>query len=111
MTILEQVFNPMAGYYERAMNRAGQRMALLNANLANVDTPGYQRKDIDFAIDLDGARESKPTTGGSLRPDGNGVDLEKEVVAIAETQLRYQVLSEFTSRYFSGLRTVIKEGR
>ena len=48
---------------------------------------------------------------GSVRIDGNSVDLEKEVMSIAETQLRYELLTEMTSRYFSGIKSVIREGK
>ena len=50
-------------------------------------------------------------TEGSIRRDGNSVDLESEVVALAETDLHYRMLSEMTGRYFSGLKSVIREGR
>ena len=45
------------------------------------------------------------------RVDGNSVDLEKEVTAISETELRYDMLSEMTGRFFSGLKNVIREGK
>lgn len=129
------------------MSRATQRHSLLSANLANVNTPGYKRRDVDFAVDLEEAmaepiappstvgalavRIPQPEMGGgaskfgqlneerairsgepgSLRLDGNNVDLEKEVMAVAETELRYQALSDMAAQYFSGLKNVIREGR
>lgn len=129
------------------MSRATQRQSLLSANLANVNTPGYKRRDIGFDIALEKAldvsqaipsatgtlsvrtaatvgatemskfdkmredRALKNGEPGSLRLDGNNVDLEKEVMAIAETELRYQALSDMAARYFSGLKNVIREGR
>ena len=33
---------------EKALDVASQRQQLVTANIANVDTPGYQTKDIDF---------------------------------------------------------------
>ncbi|MBW7928182.1 MAG: hypothetical protein H3C58_08880, partial [Fimbriimonadaceae bacterium] len=42
---------------------------------------------------------------------GNSAVLEQEMMGIAETELRYQALTEMTSRYFRGLRDAIKEGR
>jgi flagellar basal-body rod protein FlgB len=47
----------------------------------------------------------------SLRLDGNNVDVEREVMSIAETEHRFNALTEMTSRYFSGLKSVIREGR
>ena len=43
---------------ERAISGAGQRHAALAANLANVNTPGYQRVDVDFQSALRGALSS-----------------------------------------------------
>ena len=117
--MLDQLFGSNPANFERAMSRASQRHELLSENLANVNTPGYKRKDMDFAIQLgDELGKSKSflsneatTDRGSVRVDGSSVDLEKEVVEMADTELRYQMLSEVTSRYFSGLKNVIREGR
>lgn len=113
MRMLDQLFGSHPGNLERALDRATLRHELLSKNLANVNTAGYKRKDIDFTMALDEAmEEAEPKTDmGSIRSDGSSVDLEKEVVAMAETELRYQLLTEMTSRYFSGLQNVIREGR
>lgn len=124
MNILANLFGPTSRNLEKALDRTSQRHGLLSSNLANVNVANYKRKDIDFGIELeregigrsglDGiGRKSTGVTSskGSLRTDGNNVDIEKEVMAIAETELRYQMLTELTNRYFSGLKSVIKEGR
>ena len=114
MRMMDQLFGSHPGNLERALDRASLRHELLSKNLANVNTPGYKRQDIDFAITLDEEmnKQAEPTTyTGSVRSDGSSVDLESEVVAMAETELRYQLLTEMTSRYFSGLQNVIREGR
>ncbi|MCE9557679.1 MAG: flagellar basal body rod protein FlgB [Armatimonadetes bacterium] len=128
MNILDNVFGSMPGKLENALDRATTRQSMLTRNIANVNTPGYKRADIDFNIELDDAvsrisgnkrflsnhkdaqaqRESEAT---SLRLDGNNVDMEREVFAMAETELRYQTLADMANRYFSGLKNVIREGR
>ncbi|MEY4881405.1 MAG: hypothetical protein RLZ87_834, partial [Armatimonadota bacterium] len=97
--------------------------SLLMKNLANVNTPGYKREDMDFSIMLDEKMDefdtmvaerslkSKRSSESSLRPDKNNVDLEMEVMSIAETEARFNALTELTGRYFSGLKNVIREGR
>lgn len=97
------------------------RHTLLGANLANVNTPGYKRQDIDFGMTLEQelgrSRMGRNTDStaqvdrGSIRVDGSSVDLETEVASLAETELRYQMLTELTARYFRGLENVIREGR
>lgn len=126
MQILDSLFGDQVRNLNRALDRASQRQALLGNNLANVNVPGYKRQDIDFSIALEGAVNRGPgahdpfkrldgegpqTDDDSVRIDGNSVDLEQEVMAITETEQRYQMLSELTGRYFGGLKSVIREGR
>lgn len=125
MRILDNLFGPHSENVRRALDKTSGRYQLLASNLANLSTPGYVRRDADFAVELIRA-ERKPTLHGpmlarrgpqgiaqrgGLRVDGNGVDPEREVMAMSQTELRYQMLTEFASRYFSGLRNVIREGR
>lgn len=141
MQFLENLFGPTSRNLERAMDQATRRHGLLTANLANVNTPGYKRRDLDFGIALEDAMSRpnapglsgsaglppsipKPTLPsrrsgdsqpkidtGSVRRDGSSVDIEKEVMALAETELRYQMLTDMTAGYFRSLKNVIKEGR
>lgn len=124
MQLLNNLFNPHANNLANALERTRERQGLLTGNLANVNTPGYKRRDIDFAIELQRAedagglrsdwgrrREERLERSGANRVDGSTVDLEAEVLALAETELRYQALTEMTSRYFAGLKNVIREGR
>lgn len=119
MRMLDQIFGSNPANLERALDRASFRHELLSKNLANINTPGYKRQDVDFAIQLDQElgksqgylQEDAVQDRGSVRVDGSSVDLEREVVEMADTELRYQLLSEVTGRYFSGLKNVIREGR
>jgi flagellar basal-body rod protein FlgB len=124
LEILSNLFGPHINHLSDAMGRTTQRHALLSNNLANVNTPGYKRQDMDFGISLDNAMRTKSerfrnesdepniqTDQNNVRTDGSSVDLEKEVTKIAETELRYQALTDMTAQYFSGLKNVIKEGR
>jgi flagellar basal-body rod protein FlgB len=110
---------------QRAMTRTTQRHSLLVANLANINTPNYKRKDMDFSITLDNevngsqshlqdvrdAETQRASDGTSIRNDGNNVDLEREVMAISETELHYEALTDMANQYFSVLNNVIREGK
>jgi flagellar basal-body rod protein FlgB len=121
--MLDKIFEPHLDNLQRAMTRAAERHSLLSQNLANLNTPGYKRKDLDFNISLEEAEGAMQLKGinrlieetrpqdASVRVDGNSVDLEQEVSSIAETELRYQSLTDFVSGYFGNLKTVIREGR
>ena len=121
MRILDNLFGPHTRNLEKALDRTTTRHTLLSENLANVNTPGYKRQDIDFGITLeqemgrfqnsDAAGSGRTVDRGSIRVDGSSVDLETEVASLAETELRYQMLTELSARYFRGLENVIREGR
>lgn len=127
MQIFGNLFGKQAVNLNRALARTTERGNILTQNLANVNTPGYKRRDVDFAVHLEGkslepgqriknlqnklATSSISTDQSSVRVDGNSVDLEFEVLSVAETEMRYQLLTDMTSRHFSGLKSAIREGR
>ncbi len=95
------------------------RQQLVAANMANVDTPGYHTRDIDFhsamqqVINNSGASELEPaaTEVANLpeRPDGNNVNIDRESMMLSETQLQYQMGVELVKSEFHTLFTAIKE--
>lgn len=110
-------------------------------NLANVDTPGYKRLEVEFATALKAAvsaaeqpREPLVRTderhfpgggGGSLgaqpavfrvgettgRADGNNVDPDAELTKLAENTLLYNALTQVLGRRLAMQRFVLSEGR
>lgn len=125
MQILNELFAPHLNNLDQALDRTSKRHSQLTGNLANANTPGYKRKDSDFNIILDAEsnqaevrmkemrehRQQMLSDRTSIRVDGSNVDMEREVMSIAETELRYQALTDMTGQYFSGLKNVIREGR
>jgi flagellar basal-body rod protein FlgB len=119
------MFGSFARDLQKSLTLTTQRHALLTQNLANVNTPGYKRKDMDFGIVLEdeiqkgpeGIAKQQSSLGDdsgsdtSVRLDGNSVDLEREIMAMSETELHYQALIDVTSNYFNNLQTVIREGK
>ena len=89
---------------ERAIAGAGMRQATLAGNIANANTPGYQRRDVDFHKTLNAAMDAgsdavrkvafSPETvrGGAMRPDGNSVDIDVESATMASNALEYEAL-------------------
>jgi flagellar basal-body rod protein FlgB len=124
LALLDRLFGPHVNNLQNALGRTAQRHSLLTSNLANLNTPGFKRRDLDFGIAIDREsdriskldkwrceRQGMAGQDSSIRVDGSNVDLEREVFAIAETELRYQALSDMTAQYFSGLKNVIREGK
>lgn len=87
---------------ERTIEGAGRRHQALAANLANANTPGYQRVDVDFHGALSSAlgdRDSMErmafsttadTSRGAVRADGSTVDVESESAMLAANALEHQ---------------------
>ena len=85
----------------RFLDVSAYRTGLITSNLANIDTPGYRARDLNFAQELERsstdveyasfAPVAHEVQGLASRPDGNNVSLEREGLLLAETQLRFQV--------------------
>jgi flagellar basal-body rod protein FlgB len=89
---------------ERAISGAAMRQEVLANNLANAETPGFRRSDVDFQSTLASAMKTgspeaiEATTFSSqqdmqtMRADGNGVDLDVESANMAKNGLTYDAL-------------------
>lgn len=128
---------PTLSLIERGLDYSSARQGALADNIANVDTPGYQRKDASFEQVLAAANDTSgvgaPLTGltsdpghipigpqsagaievdtdssGPMRIDGNNVDMDAEMAKLAQNQLYYQTLTELAGRQFSDLKYVIE---
>ena len=107
---------------ERAMSGTSARQAALAENLANANTPGYQRKDVDFQSALAAALgEGKSAvatssirtvtdTSASLRADGSNVDPERESAIIARAGLEHDALVSIANTRNSILRAAMGVG-
>lgn len=123
------------GVHAAALQLRSQRTEVLAANLANVDTPNYRARDIDFRSALAAAGGAKEggvhlattsaghigagSVNGTPTPelkyrtplapslDGNTVDAQLEQAAFAENSVRYQATLTFVSAKFRALMTAI----
>jgi flagellar basal-body rod protein FlgB len=96
------------------------RQQIVASNIANVDTPGYHSKDINFQSAMqqalgDGNRFSLEPTSNDVdglpeRPDGNNVNIDRESMILGETQLQYQMGVQLIKSEFHRLLSAIKEG-
>jgi flagellar basal-body rod protein FlgB len=99
------------------------RQEAIASNIANADTPGYRRVDLapDFASQLRSKMEAgklseatslKPTlaedpTARSVRPDGNTIEIERELLEMNRNSVDYQYLTEVVSRDIKQLKMAI----
>src|SRR3954451_12912785 len=89
---------------ERAISGASMRQSVLANNMANAETPGYRRMDVDFHDALAQAMDSSNSAtieatnftpkqdAQTMRADGNGVDIDTESAAMAKNGLEYEAL-------------------
>jgi flagellar basal-body rod protein FlgB len=96
------------------------RGELAMSNLANIDTPGYRTRDINFRQEMERAEQNlsyasftpaiRQVRGLIERPDGNNVSLEREGLLLADTQLRFNAAVQVLRDYFKTLLSAIHEG-
>jgi len=97
-----------------------ERQQLIVSNMANVDTPGYHTKDLDFQAAMQQAMKegsdaqlepaSVEVVGLPERPDGNNVNIDRESLALSQTQLQYQLGVQLVKSQFHTMFVAIKEG-
>ena len=91
---------------EKALVGASMRQRVLADNLANVNTAGFKRSEVDFqsalSDALDGGTDAtsleelgfQPQVegGGPVRADGNDVDVDAEMAHMNENSVTYQAI-------------------
>lgn len=115
---------------DKAADASWLREAAITNNLANVDTPGYKRKDVNFEgilkrelgmskyTSLDqkvkdlhlnhlNATTYTDSANYSYRLDRNNVDPDTEEVELASEQIRYSGLTDSINHEISRLKSVM----
>lgn len=115
-----------------------RRQEAISNNIANIDTPGYGRQVVSFehalkreighdesaapqlqttdARHFSGLQSGGPNRPGQIDPrdvvadrnDANAVGIDEEMVLLAETQIRYQSMTQLVGRRLATLRTAIR---
>lgn len=127
-------FDKALGIHEKALHFRSERAAVLANNLANVDTPNFKAKDLDFKQALQ--QQMKPSQGFDLSTtqarhiggegfntvegdvlyrtpqqpsiDGNTVEDQIEHAEYMKNALAFQASFQFLNSKFSGLRSAIR---
>ena len=87
-------------------------------NIANIETPGYQARKVNFEEALRGAVAQgqspagvTPSTQNSLEPtrlNGSNVNLDEETLSHIDTTMRYQLTLRALDSKYGMLRDAIK---
>ena len=128
----------MIGLLSKGLDGAVQRQQVLANNIANVNTPGYKRQDVDFkdvlARNLPDSNQrlslrkthnrhisatknpddtSFPTScdeNFSYKNDGNNVDIDLEMTYLLKNHVYYNTLVSQLNSQFSIIKNVIERG-
>lgn len=96
-----------------ALKAYNWRLKALTSNLANLDTPGYQRMSVRFEEALQEARHAIPGLRDfnhikpRMKVGETGPVLEDELMNLADTQMRTQFSTRSLREHFGMLRTGI----
>lgn len=123
---------------DRYLSRLSRRQEVIASNISNIDTPGYAAKDISFHATMEellngsqkGLRATRPehlatgqwnfapvqtdefeVSGLTSRPDGNNVDIDREMLKLAETSFGYSMIVQLLRSKFRIISSSINEGR
>jgi flagellar basal-body rod protein FlgB len=121
------LFDPTIVGLQKAMSGSMLRQQLLSDNLANANTPGFKRSDVDFESALaqafgGGAGGSSASslsqlqftpqqdTTSTVRADGSNVDVDTEMSDLAQNSLAYNAFTSVLTARLKIISTAI-EGR
>lgn len=124
--MIDPIFNS-ANYQvaRKLLDAAALRQEAIASNIANAETPGYRRLDVatDFAdqlkarvangeLNTDAADDLQPALAAdpharSVRPDGNSVEIEKELLAMNKNSVEYEFLTDVVSKNIKQLKMAI----
>lgn len=124
----------------KSMDAAALKQRVVSDNIANINTPGFNRQYVDFDLELKEAVNRQLGNAGrlhrthekhlplsldvnkinpnvktdnsrSMREDGNNVDLDMELAELAENTIRYNTLTETAIKKYTSIKSAIRGGR
>lgn len=133
---MSELFDATLDAVFRGMDIRSRRQSILAANLANIDTPNYVPKDLDFKAALQQATQAEESAemarsdgrhfGGTMmsageeprvitRPDrpagtdGNAVDLDRQMAQAALNSTMYGAMARAAQKKIALLKYVIQQ--
>jgi flagellar basal-body rod protein FlgB len=126
MSLLRSIDMDMINLIEKALNIRTSYHKVISGNIANVETPGYKAKDMDFKKEIgraihSGANSSviggdveiteNPDNDGLSSIDGNTVSVENQIVKLTENQVMFHSLIQVAAKRFAMMKFLIGEGK
>lgn len=114
-------FDKALGIHADALRVRSERTQLLASNLANISTPGYEARDIDFAAAMSSVAQDGSADllgSGSVEAmyrvphhpsqDGNTVEVGVEQAMFSQNTSDFQMSLTFVNMKMSGLQSAIR---
>jgi flagellar basal-body rod protein FlgB len=135
---LSGIFDRTIGVLQKVLDLRVRSQQVISSNIANIDTPGYSAGRLTFEEDLRRALEEPVGQAPERRPghfaiggqgleqvegrvvrlpsrtglgDGNGVDLDQEMIAQAENQILFEAATQMLNKKLGLLKYVAQSDR
>ncbi len=135
---MKSLFSSQIGLVGRVMDMQLKRQNVITSNLANVETPNYKPRELEFekelqsALGLDMRGRMSSTSPAHLpaafNPENfspewfkqfkprqihgeDRVNMDKEMSKHAKNQLQYTALTQVMSKSFEGIANIIQDGK
>ncbi|WAA13609.1 flagellar basal body rod protein FlgB [Fervidibacillus halotolerans] len=128
-----KLFSNTISLLETSLDYSTVKQKVISHNIANVDTPNYKARDVKFKAILDEKMNGSfkanltnekhipisPTTSNPIvttepnvqyNHNGNSVDVDLEMVKLAQNQIYYNAIVDRLNGKFQTLQSVIKGG-
>jgi flagellar basal-body rod protein FlgB len=133
--MLDSLFDRTVSGLTKAMDLSWKRNEAISANIANAETPQYRAVDVNFGselkrafdstdkedltrtdskhLDVTSKSEAKMVSdySGPTKPDGNNVDIDMQMVSLAQNGSDFANAAQLIRRQIGLVRTAIRDGR
>ena len=112
--------NPVVQKLQAGITFTARRHEVIANNIANITTPGFKAKDLsekNFISTLarigdrieDAMQVINSPDAGVPRPDGNNVNIEREMTKLSSNAIRHNILISLLSKQFRMLESALRE--
>ncbi|HEX7065286.1 MAG TPA: flagellar basal body rod protein FlgB [Bacillales bacterium] len=122
--------NGIVSGLEGALDRTSLREKTITQNIANVDTPNYKAQQVVFREEFEHALRAhrtnprhlefstssqvanvQPKNNTAFNNNGNNVDIDREMAALAKNQIEYNAFITRLNSEFKQLNLVLRGGK
>ncbi|MBI5308032.1 MAG: flagellar basal body rod protein FlgB [Planctomycetes bacterium] len=113
---------------EKMLNVSTTKHKVIANNIANVNTPGYKRMEVSFEDQLSRAIQDAPVSklvnlqpkivvskdkegSGSIRNDGNNVNIDSEVTSLVRNTLSYNIYTQLLGKKMDMVKSAIDNSK